>query len=253
MNETTTTLITYEAARRLLDSYWSNGPHFYYDREPLFQIIDTARDQAVPDGVDNPFWELIRRMPWVNDSPWRGTTPYGYADGLGLRRDNFTRLYAWSIPTPGDIAWIANLLDGRGVVEVGAGTGYWAWQLTQAGVDVVAYEPNEPADNEYVAVTEPYVTLLRDDASATGKHPDRALFLSWPSYGGAWAEQALAAYRGDLFVYVGESDGGCCADDGFFRLLDAEWQEIGTSPHHASWWGINCNLVAYRRVKGGAA
>lgn len=250
---TTIAPIPYQEAARLLDTYWRNGPHSSYSDERLFQIIDTPHDQVTPDGVDNPYWDLIRRMPWVNESPWRGITPYGYAQGLGLRRENFTCAYSWSIPTPGDIAWIAGLLEGRGVVEVGAGAGYWAWQLTQSGVDVAAYEPNEPDDNEFVAVASPYVPLLREDAAAAGKHPDRALFMSWPSYGGVWAEHALAVYEGDLLVYVGEGDGGCCADDGFFKLLDAEWQEIGTSPHHASWWGINCDLVAYRRVRSGGA
>ena len=92
-----------------------------------------------------------------------------------------------------------------------------------------------------------WTTLLRDDHAAPKHHPDRALFLCWPSYAEPWAAQALACYTGDMLIYAGEGEGGCTADDEFFRLLDAEWEEIGDSPAHISYWGIHCYLTAYRR------
>lgn len=246
--------LVFEQAMRKIEEYWTVPPILRHrlDRD-LFQIAGTEHDQLVPDGIVNPYWELIRRMPSRNDLPWRGITPYGYIPELDIGRTALVTTYAWSIPSPGDIAWISDMLDGRAVVEVGAGSGYWAWQLAQASVDVVAYEPEEFADNTFVGVAEPYVHLLKDDASAAAKHPDRALLLSWPSYELPWAAHALASYRGDLLIYAGESEGGCCADDAFFELLDAEWAQIGDSPHHRTWWGINCRLTAYRRTSGGAA
>lgn len=245
--------IVFERAMADIAAYWERGPHHLWEGKPFLPLAGSAEDQLVPDGVDNPYWELLRHMPWVDDLPWRGRTVYGFVDQVGISRGEFATTYSWSIPSPGDIAWIAGLLDGRGVVEVGAGTGYWAWQLAQAGVDVVAYEPNEPGDNKFVSKAEPYVPLLRDDASAAGRHPDRALLLSWPNYDEPWAAQALATYRGDLLIYVGESDGGCCADDQFFELR-RDWTEIGDSPHHRTWYGINCYLTAFGRdALGGAS
>lgn len=212
----------------------------------FFHIAGTEHDQLVPDGVSNPYWDVVRFMPSTHDL-YDGIAPYPYARGTGITRQELTTRYSWAIPSPGDIAWIAGTLDGQAVVEVGAGSGYWAWQLAQAGVNVVAYEPNDPADNTFVKVAEPYHPLLRDDASAAVHHPDRALFLSWPNYDQPWATQALAAYRGDLLIYAGEGEGGCCADDAFFELLDAEWSEVDQSPHRLTWWGIHCRLTAYRR------
>lgn len=241
--------VDFEHTMRHLEAYWARGPHEYFPRSWMIRIAGTEHDQAVPDGVQNPYWELLRHYPSINDGLWHGITPHGYAEGLGLSRNRFTATYAWSIPTPGNIAWITELLDDRGVVEVGAGNGYWAWQLQQAGVDVIAYEPQKPEDNHYVSV-QPYVPLLCDDATAAARHGEQALFMSWPDWGGAWPEEALRAYEGDLVIYAGEGEGGACGDDKFFGMLAADWELIGHSPHHRTWWGVNCRLVAYRRQGG---
>jgi hypothetical protein len=171
---------------------------------------------------------------------------------LGASRERLAKHYAWSIITPGDVAWTAEQLDGRAVVEVGAGTGYWAWQLEQAGVDVAAYEPNPPGDDNGFCKGGPYTTVLVDDASAVKHHQDRALLMVWPPYGGEHARYALSLYEGDLLIYAGEAWGGCTADDGFYELLEAEWEQVSVAPKHVTWWGIHCQLAAYTR-KGGAA
>lgn len=236
-----------------IDAYWASSavePRDWFDHRYV-QIAGTEHDQPVPDGVQNPYWDVIQRMPCVQE-PWKPIpSPYPYQSRLGIRRDDLVCTYAWSIPSPGDIAWLAGLLDGRGVVEIGAGSGYWAWQLAQAGIDVAAYEPNNPESNRYVGVDEPYHPLLRGDETAAAQHPDRALLLSWPSYAEPWAAQALACYEGDLLVYVGEGEGGCCADDKFFALLEDGWSLVGSSPHHVTWWAIHCGLSVYRRGGSG--
>jgi hypothetical protein len=218
-------------------------------------------DQEIPEGTQNPYWEIIRQLP-LDDmpSPWH-TRPEPTLHWFGGNRDEYRYFadrfdmcgtYSWSICSPGDITWMKEVIGGRGVVEPGAGGGYWAWQMRQAGIDIVAYEPNEPgAGNGYARRT--WTTVLPDDHSAPKHHPDRALFLCWPSYAEPWAAQSLACYTGDLLIYAGEGHGGCTADDAFFELRDAEWKEIGDSGRHVSYWGINDYLTAYRRKETGDA
>lgn len=226
--------------------WWKRGgdPGSGFSR--MFPIADSPHDQAVPDGMDNPYWEIIRRLPSIQD-PWDGITPYSYPHGLGLYRQDFTTRYAWAIPSPGDITWMKSLLDGRGLVEIGAGAGYWAWQARQAGIDVIAYEPAAAADNIHVEV-EPFTELADGDHTAAARHPDRALLVCWPTYSHPWAGEGLSLYQGDLLIYVGESWGGCCADDAFFEQLDAQWTEVESSPQHVTWWGVHCRMTAYRRA-----
>jgi hypothetical protein len=176
---------------------------------------------------------------------------YGAAQDDDPGRLGLATRYAWSIISPGDVDWIVEQLDGRPVVEIGAGSGYWAWQLAQAGVDVVAYDPHPPAaDNQYCKHG-PYAPVAVGGPGAVTLHPDRALLMVWPPYGGAHAEEALRAYRGDLLLYAGEGWGGCTADDGFYELLDAEWVETSVSERHVSWSGIHCRLSAFRRKSEG--
>ncbi|MBZ6258804.1 hypothetical protein KVH22_25145 [Streptomyces olivaceus] len=232
---------------------------------PAFRpIAGSDQDQTVPSGMSNPMWEAVRWMPaepyWHGATALRPTFPFDAfsretaldLERVGASRDNLAKCYAWSIISPGDVTWMTTILEGRAVVEVGAGTGYWAWQLEQAGVDVAAYDPHEVSDGNKFCTGGPYTTVLRDDAAAVRHHQDRALLMVWPPYGGEHARHALSLYEGDLFFYAGESAGGCTADDGFYELLDAEWDEVSVAPQHVTWWGVHCQLAAYRR-KGGAA
>lgn len=219
------------------------------------RIAGSKFDQETPEGTKNPYWEIIRQLP-LDDIPlpWH-TRPEPMLHWLGGNREDFRHFadrfdmcgtYSWAICSPGDIAWMKDVLGGRGVVEPGAGTGYWAWQMEQAGIDVVAYEPSEQEPANHFA-RRTWTSLLRDDHSAPKHHPDRALFLCWPSYAEPWAAQSLACYEGDLLIYCGEGEGGCTADDEFFHLLAAEWEEVGDSGRHVSYWGIHDYLTAYRR------
>lgn len=221
-------------------------------------IAGTDQDQIVPKGVSNPLWDAVRWMPAEPD--WNGnnlepTYPYlafSKATGtelteMGADRQRLATRYAWSIISPGDVTWMLQQLDGRAVVEIGAGTGYWAWQLEQAGVDVAAYDPHPPGEDNMYCTAGPYTTVLQDDATAVKHHQDRALLMVWPPYGGEHARHALSVYEGDLLIYAGESWGGCTADDGFYELLEAEWDEVSVAPQHVTWWGIHCRLSAFTR------
>ena len=221
-------------------------------------IISTRWDQASPGAVQNPYWEIVRRMPtrenWHGsasepDGHWVGE-PYSVmrrASDAGLDRSSLCGRYSWSIPSPGSVAWIAKLTADCGVVEIGAGSGYWAWQLSQAGVDVVAYDPHPVGEGNKYAKHGPYHPVRVGDQAAAAEHGDRVLMLCWPSYCSDFAEQAVRAYPGDLLIYIGEDWGGCCADDGFFKLLDAEWDAVGECPSHVTYSGIHCRLTAYAR------
>lgn len=230
---------------------------------PVYRrLAGSEQDQTPAAGIDNPLWDIARWMPAEPNMFSRILEPtYPYLafskgtgadlEAVGATRQALATRYAWSLISPGDVTWIVEQLGGHGVVEVGAGTGYWAWQLEQAGVDVAAYDPHPPAEDNTFCKAGPYTTVLQDDASAVKHHQDRALLMVWPPYGGAHARHALSLYEGDLLLYAGESAGGCTADDEFYDLLDTEWDEAAVAPAHVTWWGVHCQLAAYTR-KGGS-
>jgi hypothetical protein len=233
------------------------------DGPPLY---GSAYDQPVPDGVENPYWEIVRLLPttprWYGEGSvgdpngwWTVNLPDGArtrAAAAGLDRGDLCVRYSWAIPSPGDVAWICNELAGQGVVEIGAGGGYWAWQLAQVGIDVTAYDPHAPGPNNNFARHRLYHPVQSGDHEKAAGHPDRALMLCWPSYCDPFAKQALHHYRGDTVIYIGESAGGCCADDRFHRILRRDFEHAGSSPKHVTYWGIHCDLSIWRRKAPGA-
>jgi hypothetical protein len=235
-----------------LEEYWQNPqPSRITSRLPG-RIAGTEHDQLVPEGTSNPYWEIVRQMPTDTIGyPWR-TSPAPDAffltpDGRYLAdRHTLCGMFSWSICSPGDVAWIKERLDGRGVVEPGAGGGYWAWQLAQAGVDVVACDPQDWSENKHFE-GDPWFPVTRGDHRAVKRHPDRSLLLCWPTYSDGWAANALRAYKGDQLFYAGEGQGGCCADDEFFSLLDSGWEQAGNCEAHVSYSCIHCYLTEYRR------
>ncbi|RKN61907.1 hypothetical protein D7231_32060 [Streptomyces klenkii] len=231
-----------------------------YSSRALRPIAHGPEDQITPDGTENPLWDIVRWMP-AEPGPGGGLRPTAVHDAfpsplatalsdMGASRHHLTTRYAWSIPTPGDIRWIAEQLGGRAVVEIGAGTGYWAWQMEQAGIGVAAYDPHPVAHDNTYCKAGPYSTVRRDDATAVKHHADRALLMVWPPYGARCAREALEMYEGDLFLYAGEGDSGCTADDAFYDLLAAEWEQTSAAERHVTWSGIHCRLRAYHRKDG---
>lgn len=218
-------------------------------------------DQYSESGVFNPLWEIIRWYPTVDgvchctDVPKIHTPYLELIDSIvrqlhrvGLDRQGLCTAFTFSVCTPGDLAWMCQLLRSRSVVELGAGRGYWAHMLRQHGVTVHAYDPCVPGDNNFYFTTAgTFTEVERADHRVVKEHSSDVLFLSWPSYDDTWAYEALRDYRGDMLFYAGEGDGGCTGDDRFHQLLEREWEWLATAPQHVTWWGIHDQLNAYVR------
>lgn len=125
--------------------------------------------------------------------------------------------YSWAIPSPEAIVTIASH---GSIVEIGAGNGYWAWLLTQAGADVVAYDHGAEQVPKWFAVRS-------GDPESVSKHQDRALLLCWPPYNESMAGDALKNYSGSNVIYVGEW-GGRTADSKFHQALERDWRVTQT-------------------------
>ncbi len=113
--------------------------------------------------------------------------------------------YAYVLPSEATLAMLAGLAP---LVEIGAGTGYWAHRLRSIGVDIVAFD-QAPVDgeraNRYHSPTRPWTHLEPGDQTVLPSYPDRALFLCWPPLFSSLGD-CLTYYRGDTVAYIG--DGG---------------------------------------------
>jgi hypothetical protein len=172
-------------------------------------------------------------------------------DEDGIERQSIIPRYAYAIPSEEALAVIKRYGP---IVEIGAGTGYWAAMLRERGSDVVAYDScppsalgEEPPGEHKNAHCDQirWSEIAIGDSSRAADHPDRALFLCWPPYDEPMAADALTAYTGETVISIGEYH-GCTADRRFQELLDRDF-ELVEGCEIPRWRGNGDQLSVYRR------
>ncbi|MFF5703611.1 hypothetical protein ACFY7H_14045 [Streptomyces sp. NPDC012794] len=166
---------------------------------------------------------------------------------LMLRRQDLAGLYSWAVLTGSVAQWIRDVTGGTPLLEAGAGSGYWARQLSRAGLDVLATDLNEVEANAFTHGFRYADIETATAVDAVLRHPGRTLMLVWPPPADAMAAEALRAYGGDTFLYVGEGPGGMCADADFFAELRRHWTAGATCPLTVRWLGHGDGVTLYRR------
>ena len=155
-------------------------------------------------------------------------------------REKLVKIYAWAITDPKAIAEIVKTTKDIGIVEIGAGKGYWASLLANCGVNVVAYDTGKDISIGF------YHPVGNAGTKMVSSHKDRALFLCWPPYGTSMAYDCVSKYEGSTLIYIGEDKSGCNADDKFFDFVDDKFKLDGTI-RMAQWEGLHDELYIYKR------
>jgi hypothetical protein len=192
--------------------------------------------------VDNPYWEEMKAARNHPDE-----------DNWGFRW-HYTHRFSWSVPSPRALKMIRDF-SANGIVEIGAGTGYWASVLRQMGVDVVAYDrfPIGEKNKWHRYAEKMWSDVLRGFATSAAKHPDRTLMLCWPPTG-SWrkrtsvSDQALGYFQGDQLIYIGQRAGGVTGSPKFHRMLAQDWELVGKL-RLLNFKRMQDGLYLYRRKK----
>jgi hypothetical protein len=151
-------------------------------------------------------------------------------DGVDLEttRNEAVRRFGFAVPTPAAMAALRKAAP-AGVLEIGAGTGYWAWYAHQHGIDVTATDPHPAPSpkNRWFAHTSAWHPIGTNDHNIVSAHPNRTLLIVWPTKNETWPVQALDLYAqagGTCIIYVGEPPHGKTGDDAFHaRLGEIKW------------------------------
>ncbi|MEU7632015.1 hypothetical protein AB0C34_18800 [Nocardia sp. NPDC049220] len=214
----------------------------------------------------NPYWDIVG--PDVGSGPTErgkrrevnGGRPNG-SGRLAYAQTVLQDAYAYAIPSPETLKWVAGACDGRGLLELGAGRGYWASQLQRLGVDVLAFDSEPPDQSNNISFRKgagqrdvwSRVGDLADlDAARhAGEGPHRVLFLCWPpGWGNPMSAEALESYEqagGDRLIYVGEPRGGKTGTNTFFDKLAAGWELTGEDSHFVAWWNLHDKAQCWSR------
>ena len=220
----------------------------------LFDAAELAKWHRLSIGatIDNPLLteflapvtEAERYYP-LTGSEWMA---------MSVRRDRLVAEYAWAIPAEPVLHRLADLSP---ICDLGCGTGYWASLLQKAGADVLAVDSHPPLQSKNhwhraeggvlrrPATIQHFVDVVLGDAETFEVPRSHTLMLSWPPYNSSMAAVALARYRGERVIYIGE-EGGCTGDDAFHDALHTQWREIAFY-EIPQWPGLHDAVYVYER------
>ena len=141
---------------------------------------------------------MTQAESWLRRQDW----PEDHRDAL--IRDRFTQTFGFAVLTHEEI----RLIQGYGpILEIGAGTGYWAMELSHAGTSIIATGPGY--SREYFRDSPRWTEVLPLEArDAIWQHPGRNLLMCWPHTAG-WTWEAARTFQGKHLIYVGENGMGC--------------------------------------------
>jgi hypothetical protein len=184
--------------------------------------------------------EFVRKLGMIEGS-WIDL-PIDFSMDRYTERAEKVHYYSFSILTEPMIQEISKYTP---ILEVGSGTGYWAYEFQKRGLDYIATEPDQDGKNGHSKnkLWTPMESLSAIESIK--KYPNRTLLMSWPDYAMEWAYQALLEYTGDILIYEGELD-GCTADEQFREELEKNWEEIKYLVG-IQWMGIHDALYIYKR------
>jgi hypothetical protein len=236
----------------------------YLDMAPQLQGTGDARADASFDlrlvhyviggnvNTTNPYWDIV--APAVSEREDRRLVDGGRPDGsarLAYAQMLLQAVYAYAIPSPETIDWVSGFCDGRPIIELGAGRGYWAAQLASSGLVVEAFdsEPPDQVENSSFPqavgqrdVWHPVASVASPADCITG-HAGHVLLLCWPpGWGNTMAVEALAEFEkvgGDRLIFIGEPRGGMNATDSFFDVLAAGWTLESEDNRFVGWWNLS--------------
>ena len=170
--------------------------------------MHAARDTVIRPG-DNPYLAEAAAIRFGEPDPAvvQSLAAAGDRGALGhcieqlqRARDTLAVRYAHAIPDEDALETLAELAP---LVELGAGTGYWAWLLRARGVDILAFDACPPIDaghnNLYHRSADTvgtcWTTVLPGGPELAAAFPERTLFFCWPP-DPAWPSRRTSNTRG---------------------------------------------------------
>ena len=131
-----------------------------------------------------------------------------------IRSNYFANEWCCAVPDPTSIEKIAQYSP---LLEIGAGNGFWANELSKMGTKIDAFDSGLDYGPKFFPV-KMIETLDLDEFK------DRTLLLIWPSDKLNWPFEIISSHSWQRIIYIGEWKGGRMANDSFFDYLKAHYE-----------------------------
>lgn len=209
-------------------------------------IVPSSPDKCTPAPAQIPGESLTMR----GRDPVCGQLVREWRDSVRIWA---CHIYAYAVPNE---EAVAVLKAHAPLVEIGAGTGYWASILRGRGAEICAYDVNPPPvksaapgrehTNEYHGKCHAWTSVVQGGPEAVSRHGKGvSLFLCYPPPDSAMALRALRAFQGQVLCHVGEwrGDTGTRA----FHAELASTFELEQQVPLPNWGDSSAELTVWRR------
>jgi hypothetical protein len=160
------------------------------------------------------------------------------------------------VPSWESLQIISKLANGRRVLDMGSGNGYWTLMLRRLGLNVTAIDSGQSRWR----ATWISDTVVTDGIQYLRKRsgcPDMVLLLVYPIVSGEFTQKVLDAYTGDVVCVAGTQNGN--GYTGFKDMMVDEymekekqgWEKVAQVPL-PSFAGKDDAVFAFRRKKDGS-
>ncbi|KEF51684.1 uncharacterized protein A1O9_12319 [Exophiala aquamarina CBS 119918] len=165
----------------------------------------------------------------------------------------FMHHFGCVVPSYEALHIISKVANGKSVIDMGSGNGYWTLMLRQIGLTVAAVD----------SVQSKWRTVWIPDTTVTdgiqylrkrGGCPDMVLLLVYPIVGGDFTRKAIESYTGHVICVAGTQNGNGYTGfkdmmiDEFMRKEKASWKKCAQVPL-PSFAGKDDALFVFRRKK----
>lgn len=213
-----------------------------------FGIIQQVKEE----NPKNPLFRIWEILHGKGAKYREFNRPYSFGSSIceNMLREICISEYAFAIPPDHLIIDLANWFPQ--IVEVGAGLGYWAHLLKQAGCQIEAFDIKDYKNHYWKPNFKRWFEIQHyKQLFNRGWKENDTLFLCWPPYDSSMAHRWISYFtlhsQNEHIILIGEGSGGCT---GWSELLDegGVWkkEKIIEIPQ---WWGIHDYLTIFKRIK----
>lgn len=209
----------------------------WYSSAPEVNVVKLAkwlRKRSVSRAPNREY--IIKKTLNGGDSPARFDFMKSFS--FGVIRETYLAKYSHAIITNELVNSLAELCKGKKVVELGSGSGYLSHLLELKGMDITTVDTADWYTERVIREPDIVGSYREMDFSDYD-----VVIMSWPNYESNAAAQVLKGLNeNQLFIYCGEGQGGCCADDDLHQTLAEHW--IHLEDDH----GLNANSLVFARI-----
>ena len=158
-------------------------------------------------------------------------------------RNNLVNKYSWAVPNRDAIEAIAEFTGGSGLIDFGAGSGYWASLIANEGIDVIAVDnwTDDKPDKLWYDVQTGSYEYLKFAGSMV-------LMMVWIPQYTDMGVIALKTWDGERLIVIGEpAPARSNANPTFFAELEKNWILIKVVDI-PQWYNHNDAVFFYERV-----